>query len=207
MQTAPPNCGLLFFEKLHGSIEDKFPCRYFWGRVKNKNQTIWVYSEKFAFQILNFFKMSISEPVFFLQTHIQLFMRYLQQFQYLTTHFFCIDPKYRTPTTNILEYIVPLLYLPVFTIWVSAAKQVSHTLKLFSVWVSAAKQASHTLKLFIVWVSATKQASHTLKLFSVWVSAVKQASHTLKLFIVWVSATKQASHTLKLFSVWVSAAK
>ena len=33
----PPNCGLLFFEKLHGSIEDKFPCRYFWGRVKNKN--------------------------------------------------------------------------------------------------------------------------------------------------------------------------
>ena len=37
MQTAPPNCGLLFFEKLHGSIEDKFPCRYFWGRVKNKN--------------------------------------------------------------------------------------------------------------------------------------------------------------------------
>ena len=36
MQTAPPNCWLLFFEKLHGSIEDKFPCRYFWGRVKNK---------------------------------------------------------------------------------------------------------------------------------------------------------------------------
>ena len=33
----PPNCGLLFFEKLHGSIEDKFPCRYFLGRVKNKN--------------------------------------------------------------------------------------------------------------------------------------------------------------------------
>ena len=93
MQTAPPNCGLLFFEKLHGSIEDKFPCRYFWGRVKNKNQTIWVYSEKFAFQILNFFKMSISEPVFSLQTHIQLFMCYLQQIQYLTTQFFCIDPK------------------------------------------------------------------------------------------------------------------
>ena len=95
MQTAPPNCGLLFFEKLHGSIEDKFPCRYFWGRVKNKNQTIWVYSEKFAFQILNFFKMSISEPVFSLQTHIHLFMRYLQQIQYLTTRFFCIDPKRR----------------------------------------------------------------------------------------------------------------
>ena len=93
MQTAPPNCGLLFFEKLHGSIEDKFPCRYFWGRVKNKNQTIWVYSEKFVFQILNFFKMSISEPVFSLQTHIHLFMRYLQQIQYLTTQFFCIDPK------------------------------------------------------------------------------------------------------------------
>ena len=37
MQTAPPNCVLLFFEKIHGSIEDKFPCRYFWGRVKNKN--------------------------------------------------------------------------------------------------------------------------------------------------------------------------
>ena len=100
MQTAPPNCGLLFFEKLHGSIEDKFPCRYFWGRVKNKNQTIWVYSEKFAFQILNFFKMSISEPVFSLQTHIHLFMRYLQQIQYLTTQFFCIDPKHRTPTVD-----------------------------------------------------------------------------------------------------------
>ena len=25
------------FEKLHGSIEDKFPCRYFLGRVKDKN--------------------------------------------------------------------------------------------------------------------------------------------------------------------------
>ena len=97
MQTAPPNCGLLFFEKLHGSIEDKFPCRYFLGRVKNKNQTIWVYSEKFAFQILNFFKMSISEPVFSLQTHIQLFMRCLQRILYLTTQFFCIDPKHRTP--------------------------------------------------------------------------------------------------------------
>ena len=47
-------------------MEDKFPCRYFWGQVKNKNETIWVYSEKFACQILNFFKMSISEPVFFL---------------------------------------------------------------------------------------------------------------------------------------------
>ncbi len=38
MQTAPPNCGLLFFEKLHGSIEDKFPCRYFLGRVKKKTR-------------------------------------------------------------------------------------------------------------------------------------------------------------------------
>ena len=64
MQTAPPNCELLFFEKLHGSIEDKLPCRYFLGQVKNKNETIWAYSEKFACQILNFFKMSISEPVF-----------------------------------------------------------------------------------------------------------------------------------------------
>ena len=36
MQTAPPNCGLLFFEKLHGPIEDKFPCRYFWGQVKKQ---------------------------------------------------------------------------------------------------------------------------------------------------------------------------
>ena len=86
-------------------MEDKFPCRYFWGQVKNKNETIWVYSEKFACQILNFFKMSISEPVFFLQTHIHLFMHYLSQIQYLTTQFFYIDPKYRTPTTNILEYI------------------------------------------------------------------------------------------------------
>ena len=48
-----------------GSIEDKFPCRYFLGRVKNKNETIWVYSEKFACQILNFFKMSTSGPFFF----------------------------------------------------------------------------------------------------------------------------------------------
>ena len=104
MQTAPPNCGLLFFEKLHGPIEDKFPCRYFLGRVKNKNQTIWVYSEKFAFQILNFFKMSISEPVFSLQTHIQLFMRYLQRILYLTTQFFCIDPKHRTPTADGISF-------------------------------------------------------------------------------------------------------
>ena len=58
------HAGYWFFEKLHGSIEDKFPCRYFWGRVKNKNETIWVYSEKFACQILNFFKMSTSKPVF-----------------------------------------------------------------------------------------------------------------------------------------------
>ena len=53
-----------------------------------------------------------------------------------------------------------------FSVWVSAAKQAYHTLKLFSVWVSVAKQASHTLKLFSVWVSATKQASHTHKLFT-----------------------------------------
>ena len=145
--------------------------------------------------------MSTSEPVFSLQTHIHLFMRYLQQIQYLTTRFFCIDPKCRTPTEDILEYIIPLLYLPVFTIWVSATKQASDTHKLFSVWVSATKQASHTLKLFIVWVSAIKQASHTLKLFIVWVSATKQASHTHKLSTAWVSATKQASHTHKLFTL------
>ena len=155
MQTTPLTAGYWFFEKLHGSIEDKFPCRYFWGRVKNKNQTIWVYSEKFAFQILNFFKMSISEPVFSLQTHIHLFIRYLQQIQYLTTYFFCIGPKYRKLAAGIWEYIVPLLYLPVFTIWVSATKQASHTHRLI-VWVSATKQASDTHKLFIAWVSATK---------------------------------------------------
>ena len=33
----PLTAGYRFFKKLHGSIEDKFPCRYFWGRVKNKN--------------------------------------------------------------------------------------------------------------------------------------------------------------------------
>ena len=82
----------------------------------------------------------------------------------------------------VLKYKVPVLYLPVFTIWVSATKQASDTHKLFSVWVSATKQASHTLKLFIVWVSATKQASYTLKLSIAWVSAANQASHTLKLF-------------------------
>ena len=60
----PSTVGVLRFEKLRGSMEDKFPCRYFLGRVKNKNETIWVYSEKFACQILNFFKMSTSEPVF-----------------------------------------------------------------------------------------------------------------------------------------------
>ena len=88
----------------------------------------------------------------------------------------------RTPAAGLLEYIIPLLYLPVFTIWVSATKQASHTLKLSTAWVSAAKQASHTLKLIIVWVSATKQASHTLKLSTERVSATKQASHTHKLF-------------------------
>ena len=72
----------------------------------------------------------------------------------------------RTPAAGLLEYIIPLLYLPVFTIWVSATKQASHTHKLFSAWVSAAKQASHTLKLSTAWVSATKQASHTHKLFT-----------------------------------------
>ena len=126
--------------------------------------------------------MSTSEPVFSLQTHIHLFMRYLQQIQYLTTRFFCIDPKCRTPTEDILEYIIPLLYLPVFTIWVSATKQASHTHKLFIVWVSATKQASHTHKLSTAWVSATKQTSHTHKLSTAWVSATKQASHTHKLF-------------------------
>ena len=108
----------------------------------------------------------------------------------------------RTPAAGLLEYIIPLLYLPVFTIWVSTTKQASHTHKLFfSVWVSAIKQASHTHKLFSAWVSAAKQASHTLKLFIVWVSATKQASHTLKLSTAWVSATKQASHTHKLFTL------
>jgi hypothetical protein len=72
----------------------------------------------------------------------------------------------RTPAAGLLEYIISLLYLPVFTIWVSATKQASHTHKLFSVWVSAIKQASHTHKLFSAWVSAAKQASHTHKLFT-----------------------------------------
>jgi hypothetical protein len=108
----------------------------------------------------------------------------------------------RTPAAGLLEYIIPLLYLPVFTIWVSTTKQASHTHKLFfSVWVSAIKQASHTHKLFSAWVSAAKQASHTLKLSTAWVSATKQASHTLKLSTAWVSATKQASHTHKLFTL------
>ena len=106
----------------------------------------------------------------------------------------------RTPAAGLLEYIIPLLYLPVFTIWVSATKQASHTLNLSTAWVSATKQASHTLILSTAWVSATKQASHTLILFSVWVSATKQASDTHKLSTAWVSATKQASHTLILFS-------
>ena len=113
----------------------------------------------------------------------------------------------RTPAADILDYIIPLLYLPVFTIWVLVTKQASHTHKLFIVWVSATKQASHTLKLSTAWVSATKQASHTLKLSAAWVSAARQASHTLELFIAWVSATKQASHTLKLSIAWVSATK
>ena len=91
-------------------------------------------------------------------------------------------PMRRTPVAGILEYIIFLLYLPFFTIWVSATKQASDTHKLFTAWVSATKQASDTHKLFSVWVSATKQASHTHKLFSVWVSATKQASHTHKLF-------------------------
>ena len=36
-KTSSPQLRLLVFLKLRGSIEDKFPCRYFWGRVKNKN--------------------------------------------------------------------------------------------------------------------------------------------------------------------------
>ncbi len=62
----------------------------------------------------------------------------------------------RTPVAGIWEYIVSLLYLPVFTIWVSVTKQASHTLELFITWVSAAKQASHTLELSIAWVSSNK---------------------------------------------------
>ena len=88
----------------------------------------------------------------------------------------------RTPVAGIWDYIVSLLYLPVFTIWVSVTKQTFHTLELSIAWVSEAKQASHTLELFITWVSATKQASHTLELSIAWVSATKQASHTHKLF-------------------------
>ena len=72
----------------------------------------------------------------------------------------------RTPVAGILEYIIFLLYLPFFTIWVSATKQASDPHKLFTAWVSATKQASDTHKLFSVWVSATKQASHTHKLFT-----------------------------------------
>ena len=125
----------------------------------------------------------------------------------LTNHGFYFAVMRRTPAAGILEYIIPLLYLPVFTIWVSAIKQASHTHKLFTVWVSATKQASHTHKLSTVWVSATKQASHTHELFSVWVSAIKQASHTHELSTAWVSATKQASHTHKLSIAWVSATK
>ena len=71
---------------------------------------------------------------------------------------------WRTPAADILEYIIPLLYLPIFTIWVSATKQASHTHKLSIAWVSAAKQASYTHKLSTAWVSAAKQASHTHKL-------------------------------------------
>ena len=33
-----------------------------------------------------------------------------------------------------MEYKVPLIYLPVFMIWVSATKQASHTLKLSTLW-------------------------------------------------------------------------
>ena len=32
-----PSRGYWFFENLRGSIEDKFPCRYFLGMVKSKN--------------------------------------------------------------------------------------------------------------------------------------------------------------------------
>ena len=35
--SSPLTAGYCFFEKLHGSIEDKFPCRYFLGQVRNKN--------------------------------------------------------------------------------------------------------------------------------------------------------------------------
>ena len=88
-----PHWATGFLKNFVGLQKINFPVDTFGGWVKNKNETIWVYSEKFACLILNFFKMSISEPVFSLQTHIHLFMRYLQQIQYLTTRFFCIDPK------------------------------------------------------------------------------------------------------------------
>ena len=32
----PSAVGVLRFEKLHGSMEDKFPCRYFWRQVKKQ---------------------------------------------------------------------------------------------------------------------------------------------------------------------------
>ena len=37
-KTSSPQLRLLVFLKLRGSIEDKFPCRYFWGRVKTKTR-------------------------------------------------------------------------------------------------------------------------------------------------------------------------
>ena len=82
-----------------------FPVGTFGDRQKTKTKQYGSIAKNSPARQVNFFKTSISEPVFFLQTHIHLFMHYLSQIQYLTTQFFYIDPKYRTPTTNILEYI------------------------------------------------------------------------------------------------------
>ena len=62
--------------------------------------------------------------------------------------FFLYRPKTQNTRVGLLEYINPLLYFQFFTIWVSATKQASHTLKFSTAWASATKQASHTHKIF-----------------------------------------------------------
>ena len=107
----------------------------------------------------------------------------------------------RTPSAGILEYIIPLLYLPVFTIWVSATKQASHTHKLFlSVGISNKTSFSYPQTFLSVGISSKTSFPYPQTFHSVGISS-KTSFPYPQTFIVWVSATKQASHTHKLFTL------
>ena len=49
---------------LYGSIQEKMPLRYFFCHKIKQNVFLWVYREKFTFQILNFHDLSIQTTFF-----------------------------------------------------------------------------------------------------------------------------------------------